>query len=455
MKKICLKVSDVRKYFAGVKKNPAKIFRDVKRQVKNSLEAYLNGLMNAEITLFLGREPYERAPKSEVEVEENNSMFPGREPNEGSPKKEVDAKEYNSTKQINYSRELQLKNNYRNGSYDRSFTLKGIGKLRLRIPRDRNGEFKTGVIPRYQRHEGEITRDVVMMYLGGLSTRNIEFISEKLLGCKISKSSVSRYNEKLRDAVEAWRNRDLSLQRILYMYIDGVNFDVRLGDSIEKLPVLVAIGVDDAGYKHVLGFQGGDKESASCWREFFKDLKNRGLRSQDVQLGIMDGLPGLERVFREEFSSAKIQRCQVHLARNVLAKTPVKFRKEVADSLRDIFYSSSRDRAMNYFEDFREKWQKLIPSALRCLERSVDKALTYLKFDESLWISLRTTNPIERVNKEYKRRTKPMEIVGGESSLYNILTFISLKMESGWRKAPISSNCKKMTWLQEKFTKNS
>jgi len=111
------------------------------------------------------------------------------------------------------------------------------------------------------------------------------------------------------------------------MFIDGVCFDMRIGKSIESVPVLVAIGVKKTGQKLVLGLQAGDKESASSWREFFKDLKNRGLAFQEVTLGIMDGLPGLERVFKEEFTNAKVQRCQVHVAKNVLAKVPKKLKK--------------------------------------------------------------------------------------------------------------------------------
>ena len=119
--------------------------------------------------------------------------------------------------------------------------------------------------------------------------------------------------------------------------LDGVCFDMRIGKSIETVPVLVAIGVEESGHKLVLGLQAGDKESASNWREFFKDLKNRGLDFGKVTLGIMDGLPGLERVFKEEFTNAKTQRCQVHVARNVLAKVPKSLKKAVSDDMRSIF----------------------------------------------------------------------------------------------------------------------
>ncbi len=150
-------------------------------------------------------------------------------------------------------------------------------------------------------------------------------------------------------------------------------------------------------------------------------------------MGVMDGLPGLEKVFKEEFPRARVQRCQVHVARNVLAKVPKKLKKEVADELRSIFYASSKDTAMAFFQEFKERWEKEIPSTVKCLENSLESCLTYLSFPEEEWISLRTTNIIERLNKEYKRRTKPMEIVAGENACYMLLAFISLKMECHWR----------------------
>ena len=137
----------------------------------------------------------------------------------------------------------------------------------------------------------------------------------------------------------------------------------------------------------------------------------------------MDGLSGLEKVFKEEFIKAKVQRCQVHVARNVLAKAPRKFKKRVADDIRSIFYASDKKKAMEFYKGFVEKWQKDLPSAVKCLGNSIESCLTYLSFPEEEWISLRTTNIIERLNKEYKRRTKPMEIVAGENACYMLFHF--------------------------------
>jgi len=265
-------------------------------------------------------------------------------------------------------------------------------------------------------------------------------ISTRLIGRKISPTEVSNANKELIDAVERWRTRDLSEEQIKYIFLDGVNFDIRMDGSIEKVPVLVAIGVTETGQKLVLGFQAGDKESAPTWREFFKDLKKRGLDGSNMVLGVMDGLPGLEKVFKEEFPKAKVQRCQVHVARNVLAKVPKKLKKKVADDMRSIFYASSKKKAMEFFDIFKQRWQKDLPSAVKCLENSIDECLSFFICPEEEWISLRTTNIIERLNKEFKRRTRPMEIVAGENACYMLLAFISLRMELHWKSNPIGKN---------------
>ena len=220
----------------------------------------------------------------------------------------------------------------------------------------------------------------------------------------------------------------------------------------------MVIGVTESGYRTVLGLQSGDKESATSWREMFKDLKKRGLYASRVQLGIMDGLPGLERVFKEEFAMAKVQRCQVHVARNVLAKVPKKLKKKVADQVRSIFYASTKSKATEFFESFKAKQENELPSAVKCLETSLESCLTYLQFPEEEWICLRTTNVIERVNKEFKRRTKPMEILAGERSCYTLLTFVCLKMELHWRSKPIGKVAGNLPFIKKmadtNFTQN-
>ena len=209
------------------------------------------------------------------------------------------------------------------------------------------------------------------MFLTGISTRSLSMLSKRLIGVKVSPAEVSRVNREMIKAVEDWRTRDLSGQAIKYLFLDGVNFAMRIGGGIEKVPVLVAIGVTDKGQKLVLGFQSGDKESATSWREFFKDLKERGLDGSKVTLGIMDGLVGLERVFKEEFPKAKVQRCQFHVMRNVLAKVPRKLKKGVADDIRSIFPACRqtgmplrRKRLWPSFRDLRRSGARIFPRRL-------------------------------------------------------------------------------------------
>ncbi len=390
--KVEVSVAEVVQIFKELEQQPGKILEMVKADMPKAIGEYLSEVMKVELTHYLGRMPYERAEEE---------------------------------------------SNHRNGSYPRSFALKGIGDVSVNVPRDRKGDYRTQVIPRSKRYEDELRQDIAVLFLSGVSTRALAMISHRLIGHKISAGEVSRCSRELVQAIEGWRTRDLSQTSFKYLFCDGVHFEMRLARSVEKVPVLVVIGVAESGLKQVIGIQAGDKESASCWRELFKDLKRRGLDSQTVTLGIMDGLPGLEKVFKEEFPRGKVQRCQVHVMRNVLAKVPRKLKQKVADDIRSIFYASSRAKALEFSAKFTDNWQKEIPSAVKCLQNSLDSCLIFFDFPEEEWISLRTANVIERLNKEFKRRTKPMEIVAGENACYTLLAFISIKMEIHWRSNPV------------------
>jgi len=257
--KLEVTVSEIADIFKEIQERPGQLFEMIRLDIKEVVGNYLTAMMNAELTHFLGREPYARVAEAV---------------------------------------------NHRNGSYGRGFTLKGVGEVHVDIPRDRNGEFKTSVIPRSKQYEEEVARDFSILFLAGVSTRTLSMISERLIGRRISPTEISSVNAELNTAVEAWRRRDLSQEAVKYLFIDGVHFHMRMGRSIEIIPVLVAIGVTEKGQKLVLSLQAGDKESAASWREFFKDLKSRGLDGGKVTLGMMDGLPGLETVFREEFPKA-------------------------------------------------------------------------------------------------------------------------------------------------------
>jgi putative transposase len=403
--------SDLKDYVNSIPKIKDHFFDFIKMDMKQAAKDFINGLMEAEFELFIGREKYTR--QSLLSVRERT---------------------------------------VRNGSYNRSFAIKGIGKLSVTVPRDRKNFYQTNILEKYQRTELAIKEDMAILYLLGTSTRSLELISQRLLGYKVSHSQISQCASALCESVEKWRCRPID-EEIKYLYLDGTNFKMRVSGSIELVTVLVVIGVTKSGHKKVLALQAGDKESASNWRELFKDLKLRGLNKEKVLLGIMDGLPGLEKVFNEEFPNAQIQRCQVHVARNVLCKVPQKIKQEVADDVRSIFYAKSRSKADKFVNEFKNKWDKKIPIAVKCLESSLESTLRYFKFPEEEWVALRTTNPIERLNKEFKRRTRSMEIVAGESSCYNLLAVISLRMEVYWQRHPITFQ-KALPWFKcrEEFT---
>ena len=407
--KMEITVPEVIDLIKEIRKEPGSLFEMIRSNVQETVGQYLTSLMDTEMTHFLGRKPYERCEEDK---------------------------------------------NHRNGSYDRKYALKGIGSVNIKVPRDRNGTFKTEVIPRSKQYEDSIREDLSVMFLAGISTRTLSLISERLIGRKISSGEISKVSKSLTESVETWRERNLSKEPVKYLYIDATNFSMRIDGAVETVPVLVVIGVTGEGYRTVLGLQSGDKESATSWREMFKDLKGRGLDCNAVTLGIMDGLAGLESVFKEEFPKAKVQRCQVHVARNILAKVPKKLKKDIADEVRSIFYASSRKKANEFFNDFKSKWEPELPSAVKCLEKSLDSCLTYLNFPEEEWICLRTTNVIERVNKEFKRRTKPMEILAGERSCYTLLAFVCVKMEVHWRKKPIGQVPENLPFLKKLAEKN-
>ena len=403
-------LSEITTLFKEIQKEPLKMFDLIRKDVKETVGNYISSLLDLELKAHLKRGRYERSTESDP--------------------------------------------NYRNGSYSRRFCIKSVGDTNITVPRDRKGSYKPRVLPRFKRYEDSIKEDLTLMYLTGISTRSLSLLSNKLIGRKLSPQEISNANKELIFAVEKWRTRDLSGEEIKYMYLDGVNFPMRLSGKIELVPVLVAIGVDINGCRSVLGFQSGDKESASSWREFFRDLKSRNLNGSSVSLGIMDGLSGLEKVFKEEFINSSVQRCQVHVARNVLAKIPLKHKKEIADSIRSIFYASSKDKAMEFFKEFKGKYGKDFPSAVKSLTNSIDSSLTFFKFPKEDWISLRTTNIIERLNKEFKRRTASMEILAGENSSYNLLAFISIRMEAAWSRMAVGKVLPNLPFYK-KFTQNS
>lgn len=327
--------------------------------------------------------------------------------------------------------------NKRNGFVSRTYGVKGIGTVKLRVPRDREGKFSTNVIRAKRRYDEATERDLALLNLAGLSTRTLSQLSRKVLGIQVSAQEVSESLHQVVPAAKDFLSRPLGARRWVYLYVDGTNFRVRRS-TVENEPTLVVLGVDETGRKSVLSMVQGDKDSRTAWEAVFVDLKERGLDSNAVQAGIMDGLPGLARAFVEAFPNAKALRCWVHKSRNVFPLVPNRYQAAFKVSWDAIAYAESRDAASSAFERLKREWSANAGDAVERLAKDIDALLAHYNFPKEHWDALRTTNPIERVNKEFKRRSKAAEIVSAQG-LKVFLAFTALRLEHGWQQTPITS----------------
>jgi putative transposase len=329
---------------------------------------------------------------------------------------------------------------HRNGYRSRTLVLGTLGSLLLRIPRDRQGKYRTEFLPFRKRRSRELEELAAEMFLEGLSTRDVSRVLERHLGKKYDSKEISRMVEATSGALDAWLSRDLSGVKYRFLFLDGSNFNVRRNKVVEKIPFLAVMGVrakDDR--MEVLALTVGDKEQKSLWEELFRDMKRRGLDADGVELGIMDGLPGLESAFGAAFSQAQTQRCQVHAKGNAMKRVSKKDRKAFKADLDQVFYAPNEAQARKAYHKFVANWGRSYPTAVGVITRDLDSLLRFYQWEEKYWPSLRTTNPIERLNKEFKRRTKAMEIVGSEKTTYRLLAYVAMIMNENWRRYALSN----------------
>jgi transposase-like protein len=339
--------------------------------------------------------------------------------------------------------------NKRNGYRSRTFAIKGIGDLTLRVPRDRKATFESRVIPPSRRYDDVIERDLAALHLAGISTRMLAVLSRNVLGVKISAQEVSNSLEKIVPAARRFLERPLDSRRFRYLYIDGTNFRVRRS-TVELEPTLVVLGIDENGHKSVISMVQGDKENRRCWEMVFSDLKERGFDTSAVELGIMDGLPGLADAFREAFPRARTARCWVHKARNVFPRVPHRYQAAFRENWDRVQYADNQAAARSAFNALKERWVNTCEDAVMSIERDLDALLVHYEFPKEHWDALRTTNPIERVNKEFKRRSKAMEQVSPDG-LKTLLAFTALRLEFGWMQSSITaSNLNNLTYRKKR-----
>jgi putative transposase len=330
--------------------------------------------------------------------------------------------------------------NYRNGYRPRRLNLCGLGPAELKVPRDRQGTFQSVLLPDRRGQDAEFEAFIAECFLAGLSTRDISRISARHFGQRYDSKQVSRLVARAGEEMEAWQQRSLKDRRFKFLFVDGANFKVRINQRVSQQSFCVVLGVsEEQECFEVLSVTMGDRENADLWGDIFNDLIRRGLDTAAVELGIMDGLSGLEEVFRSYFGRARTQRCQVHAKRNALRRVRKCDRLSFSQAVSAVFYAPSESEARRNFYALKDTWQTRFPGAVAVIERDLDSLLTFYAFDPVYWATIRTTNPIERLNKEFKRRTRAMEVTGGEQATYRVMIYVAMTMEYSWSRFQLRS----------------
>jgi transposase-like protein len=326
--------------------------------VRSSVEATLNGLLDAEADQLCRAERYERTPDR------------------------VDT---------------------RAGSYERKLQTKA-GEVTLKVPRLRSLPFETQIIERYRRRESSVEEALMEMYLAGVSVRRVEDITEALWGTRVSPSTVSQLNQQLYERIEAWRNRPIEGE-FAYVSLDGIWLKRSWGGEVKNVAVLVAIGVDQDGFRQVLGVAEGIKEDTASWRNFLRHLKERGL--QGVRLVTSDKCLGLVEALGEFYPEADWQRCMVHWQRNVGSSVPRSKRPEAMAMLKAIHAQEDRQAALKKGAEVVVKLREMkLSQAAKIVEEGLVETLSYMAYPREHWIRIRTNNPLERIMREIRRRTR-------------------------------------------------
>ena len=345
-----------------------------------------------------------------------------------------------------YERHRGSHRGYRNGHRERQVSC-GAGEVEVAMPRvsDTKEVFHSQLLEAWQRRSKLLEETIPLLYIEGLSTRDFKRALKPLWGKSgLSRSSISRANRALKEAFNNWRRRDLSLEEIVYLFLDGIYLGVR-GNSRQKEAVLVAHGINREGKRVVLHLSLGVREGTELWKGVLTDLVERGLKSP--QLIITDGNPGLLKAINDIWSEVPRQRCAVHRIRNVLARVPKKRQDEVRKALHRIFYAACLDDARDEARQLLSRYQREFPSAAETLAKHLEECLTFYRFPERHWKHIRTSNVIERAFKEVKRRTKVIGRFPNETSAL-VMVFSILEGERlKWQK--VRMRAEDITWIEE------
>jgi putative transposase len=320
----------------------------------------------------------------------------------------------------------ETRQGYRHGTRERTLTT-SLGPTTIAMPRARvrradesSGEWHSETVRRYQRRTTRVDEAILGVYLAGGNTRRIKGALAPLLrGGPLSKDAVSRLVGRLREDFDTWRARDLAAEDIRYVFMDGWYPKVRIGGRRERVPVLVTLGVRANGERLVLDMRLVGEESAASWTEVVASLVARHL-ARPV-LAMIDGNPGLSSALRSHWPGIAIQRCTAHKLRNLQAKAPARVREELTEDYRRMIYGETVAAVEQTRARFIKKWRLRCPAVVDSLQEAGDELFTFLRFPSSQWKALRTTNALERINEEFRRRTKTQASLPSQDAVLLLL----------------------------------
>jgi putative transposase len=318
---------------------------------------------------------------------------------------------------------------YRNGSRPRTLTTR-VGPLVLHVPQVRDGSFSTTLFARYQRSEQALVLALMEMVLQGVSTRKVATITEELCGTRFSRSTVSQLCTALDARVQAWNERSLAGQAYPFVVIDALVVKVRRDNAVRATSALIVSGVNAQGRREILGLSLGDSESEGTWTDMFVWLKRRGLHG--VEVLVSDDHVGLVKAAQRAFQGVIWQRCQVHFQRNVLGRTPRHLRAQMAAGLRRIFQAEDLGAARTAFVALAAVLAGKADRALTILEEGLEDALAVLVLPEPYRVRLRTTNGMERLNEEIRRRERVIRIFPNEASALRLIGALLAEQHEVW-----------------------
>ena len=351
--------------------------------LNQAVTRFLQQFLEAEITSFLQADPYERTTK---------------------------------------------RTGYRNG-YKPRIVKTRVGRIELSVPQDREGRFRSELFSRFQRSEKALILALQEAYLQGVSTRKVTKITEQLCGTSFSKSHISQLCQDLDEGINAWRERSLD-QAYPYLIIDATYLHIRSSGQVASEGVLIVSGIAESGHRDILSIDVAHSETEATYADLFKDLKKRGLKG--VQLVISDHHEGLQNAIKRHFQGASWQHCQTHFHRNIKGITPPKHQREVAEALKDVFNAPDHNTAQQRLSQLMDTYEERLPKLVDKIDRDIIHCLACFHFPQKHRRRIRTTNLLERLNREIKRRTDVVQIFPNQQACERLIGALCMEWSEEW-----------------------